>query len=243
MMVQKNSSVRGASRAVAVSGDSLVDSFLDWIEQYIEDNNVQVGDPLPTEEEIVKQTQLSRTSVREGLPRLRALGVVETKRKRGMRLTRSAALLDLVRLLSQSEIPREMMSHVKSFRSAVELGLGPEIFKQCRPSHIKTLRQIYDRMVEEADNPEVWPELDRDFHMTLVSISGNRLADWFHQLLDPFFQAFAPAEYPVSDDILDRHMQIIVPLKEEIPSNSSTLSENTTYENCRSNTKTTTNTL
>ena len=216
-MTQKKSPARGSRRATTVQGDTLVDSVLDWIEQYIKDNEVQVGDPLPTEEEIVRETQLSRTSVREGLTRLRALGVVETKRKRGMRLTRSVALLDLVRLLSQSEIPREMISHVKSFRSAVELGLGPEIFKQCRPSHIKQLRSIYDRMVEEANNPDVWPELDREFHLKLVGISGNELAVWFHQLLDPFFRAFAPAAYPVSDDILDRHMRIIVALKEEDP--------------------------
>ena len=216
-MVQSSNSSVSPRQSSTGGRDSLVDSFLDWIEKYIEQEGIQVGDPLPTEEEIVNRTQLSRTSVREGLTRLRALGLIETKRKRGMRLIRSVALLDLVRLLSQTEIPDEMLGHVKSFRSAVEMGLCSEIFRQCRPDHIEALQEIYDRMVKEADNPEIWPQLDREFHITLVRISGNQMGVWFYQLLDPFFRAFAPSEYPVSSDILNRHLQIIVALREDDP--------------------------
>ncbi|MCC6494061.1 MAG: FadR family transcriptional regulator [Pirellulales bacterium] len=180
-----------------------------WIERYINHNDVAVGDSLPTEEEIVRETKLSRTSVREGLTKLRALGLVETRRKRGMRLMRSVALLDFVRLLSSNVLPPELASHVKGFRSAVELGLGPEVFRQCEPADVQKLQRIYEQMVAEADNPEVWPRLDREFHLSLVSISRNKLAVWFHQLLDPFFRAYAPSEYPVKKEILDRHRQIV----------------------------------
>jgi DNA-binding FadR family transcriptional regulator len=188
-----------------------------WIERYIHENDIAVGDSLPTEEEIVKQTKLSRTSVREGLTKLRALGLVETRRKRGMRLMRSVALLDFVRLLSSNVLPPELVSHVKGFRSAIELGLGPEMFRQCQPADTRKLQRIYEKMVVEADNPEAWPRLDREFHLTLVSISRNKIAVWFHQLLDPFFRAYAPAEYPVSKEILDRHQQIVQALSDRDP--------------------------
>lgn len=194
-----------------------VDSVVDWIERYIQDHSIEVGDALPTEEEIVKQTQLSRTSVREGLTRLRALGVIDTKRKRGMRLTRSVALLDLVRLLGSSELPANMKTHVKGFRSAVELGLGPEIFRKCRPADVQELRRIYDQMVRDASDSENWPRLDRQFHLKLVGISGNQVSVWFHQLLDPFFRAYAPSTYPVSHEILERHRQIVEALAKNDP--------------------------
>jgi DNA-binding FadR family transcriptional regulator len=190
---------------------------VDWIEHYIQENGIEVGDPLPTEEEIVRQTQLSRTSVREGLTRLRALGVIDTKRKRGMRLTRSVALLDLVRLLGSSELPENLKAHVKGFRSAVELGLGPEVFRKCRAADVQELRQIYEEMVAAAKDPEVWPQLDRKFHLKLVSISGNHVAVWFHQLLDPFFRAYAPVTFPVSQEILERHRLIIDALGKKDP--------------------------
>lgn len=198
-------------------GEYLADNVIDWIETYIQEHGVQVGDPLPTEEEIVRRTRLSRTSVREGLTRLRAIGVIDTRRKRGMRLSRSVALLDLVRLLGSSEMPPEHKEHVKSFRSAVELGLGPEIFRQCKVRDVRDLQQIYEQMVHEANNPDVWPHLDREFHLKLVGISGNQLAVWFHQLLDPFFRAFSPASYPVSTEILDRHRQIVEALRRRDP--------------------------
>jgi GntR family transcriptional regulator, transcriptional repressor for pyruvate dehydrogenase complex len=196
-----------------MSGDNVVD----WLEQHIHEQNISIGDPLPTEEEIVRETQLSRTSVREGLTRLRALGVIDTKRKRGMRLTRSVALLDLVRLLGSTELPDDLKEHVKGFRSALELGIGPEIYRRCRPADIQELRQIYEEMVKNAGDPEVWPQLDCRFHLRLVSISGNQLAQWFHQLLDPFFRAYAPPRYPVSTEILERHHHIIDALTKKDP--------------------------
>jgi len=199
------------------NGDGMAVDVVDWIETYIHENDVAVGDSLPTEEEIVRQTKLSRTTVREGLTKLRALGLVETRRKRGMRLTRPVALLDFVRLLSSNVLHPDLASHVKGFRSAVELGLGPEIFRQCQPVDVRTLQQIYEQMVLEADNPEVWPGLDREFHLALVGISRNKLAVWFHQLLGPFFRAYAPSEYPVKSEILDRHRLIVQALRERDP--------------------------
>jgi DNA-binding FadR family transcriptional regulator len=198
-------------------GELSVDSVVDWIEQYILNQKISIGDPLPTEEEIVRKTQLSRTSVREGLTRLRALGVIDSKRKRGMRLTRSVALLDLVRLLGSSELPDGLKAHVKGFRSAVELGIGPEVFRRCRPADVQELRNVYEQMVHSASDPELWPQLDREFHLKLVGISGNQLAVWFHQLLDPFFRAYAPPNYPVADEILQRHWHIIDALARKDP--------------------------
>ena len=197
--------------------DFPVDTVVDWIEKYIHDQNISIGDSLPTEEEIVRKTHLSRTSVREGLTRLRALGVIDTKRKRGMRLTRSVALLDLVRLLGSSELPANLKAHVKGFRSAVELGISPEVFRRCRPADAQELRQIYEQMVQNADDPEIWPTLDRQFHLKLVSVSGNQIAVWFHQLLDPFFRAYAPPAYPVSREILERHRHIVEALAKKDP--------------------------
>ena len=204
-------------RATAEKGDYSVDSLLNWIERYIEENDIQVGDALPTEGEIVEKTQLSRTSVREGLNRLRALGVVETKRKRGMRLTRSVALLDLVRLLGGSELPEELKSHVRGFRSAVELGLGPEIFRCAKPSDVRELRKIYRAMESRSIQADAWLDLDRAFHLQLAKISGNQVAIWFYQLLEPYFRAYPPSSYPVPEETLRRHELIVEALEKKDP--------------------------
>jgi DNA-binding FadR family transcriptional regulator len=134
-----------------------------------------------------------------------------------MRLTRSVALLDLMRLLGSSELPENLKAHVKGFRSAVELGIAPEVFRRCKPADVQELRHIYEEMVKNADESEVWPQLDREFHLKLVSVSGNQVAVWFHQLLDPFFRAYAPPKFPVSREILDRHYHIVESLAKRDP--------------------------
>jgi GntR family transcriptional regulator, transcriptional repressor for pyruvate dehydrogenase complex len=195
------------------------DTVVDWMEQYIQEKRVAVGDSLPTEEEIVRLTKLSRTSVREALTRLRALGIIETKRKRGMRLIRSVALLDLIRLLSSTTLPAKLEPHVRGFRSALELGLGPEIFRRCKPADVKELREIFDEMVAHARDAAAWPKLEMKFHTKLVGISGNRLAYWFHQLLDPFFDVFAkpgPTKV-INSTVLDRHRSIVDTLANREP--------------------------
>ena len=53
-----------------------LDRFLSWFEKYLADHQIQVGDALPSEEEIVQLVGISRTAVREALMRLRALGLV-----------------------------------------------------------------------------------------------------------------------------------------------------------------------
>ncbi|MEX2168557.1 MAG: FCD domain-containing protein [Pirellulales bacterium] len=217
MATSNNKKRRSNAENGSPHSEPSVDNVVDWIEHYIHDQKISIGDPLPTEEEIVRETQLSRTSVREGLTRLRALGVIDTKRKRGMRLTRSVALLDLVRLLGSSELPDNLKAHVKGFRSAVELGIAPEVFRRCHPADIQELRQIYEQMVRKAGDPEVWPHLDCQFHLKLVSISGNQLAQWFHQLLEPFFRAYAPPTYPVAPEILERHRHIVEALAKKDP--------------------------
>ena len=198
---------------------SPAETVVDWVERYIHEKKIAVGDPLPTEEEIVRKTKLSRTSVREGLTRLRALGIIETRRKRGMRLTRSVALLDLTRLLSSSTLPANLEPHVRGFRSAVELGLGPEIFRRCRPADVKELRRIYEEMVAHSRDAVAWPQLEMQFHMKLVSISGNLLANWFHQLLDPFFEVFAKpgTNLIIATAVLDRHQRIVDALANKDP--------------------------
>jgi DNA-binding FadR family transcriptional regulator len=72
-------------------------------------------------------------------------------------------------------------------------------------------------MIRNASNPEVWPQLDCKFHLKLVSISGNKLAEWFHQLLEPFFRAYAPTTYPVVPEILERHRHIVEALAKKDP--------------------------
>ena len=63
---------------------TLVDKVEKSIIDYIKNNALKVGDALPKELEIAESLGVSRTAVREAMLRLRTLGLIESRKHRGM---------------------------------------------------------------------------------------------------------------------------------------------------------------
>ena len=49
----------------------------DYIKQYILENDLKGGDPLPPEHQLVEELGVGRSSVREAIKSLQSLGIVE----------------------------------------------------------------------------------------------------------------------------------------------------------------------
>ncbi|HZQ05535.1 MAG TPA: GntR family transcriptional regulator, partial [Anaerolineae bacterium] len=54
------------------------------IKNYIIENELRAGDPLPTEGELARQLDISRNSVREAVKSLEALGILEARSGSGL---------------------------------------------------------------------------------------------------------------------------------------------------------------
>ncbi|MFW5856510.1 MAG: FadR/GntR family transcriptional regulator, partial [Planctomycetota bacterium] len=68
---------------------------LAWIEARIDTDGLGVGDGLPREQEIAEAVGVGRSSVREALTTLKVLGIIEQRRKGGIRIVRDPVLLGL----------------------------------------------------------------------------------------------------------------------------------------------------
>ena len=68
----------------ALRSQTLADGVENSLLEYIRGNNMQIGDTLPKEEDLAESLGVSRHIVREGISRLKALGLVESRKKRGM---------------------------------------------------------------------------------------------------------------------------------------------------------------
>lgn len=213
-MAKSNNPAEGSDHVEDFSDRTAHDQVFDWFDSYVEDNGLKVGDDLPTEEEIMKSTGISRSTVREAITRLRALGIVESKRKRGMRLMRSPALLDLIRLLSAAHISKNDMGHVGGVRCALELGFCSEIYRRATNEDIIQLRQIFNEMVASSEDPAAWNACDRRFHEKLIGITGNKMAIWLSQMLVPFFDTLVMHLTPLPDHVRSLHESIVVALEQ-----------------------------
>lgn len=74
---------------------SLVDKVEARILAFFKENGLRPGDAIPKELEFAESLGVSRTVVREALLRLRTLGLVESKKHRGMILTQPMLLVVL----------------------------------------------------------------------------------------------------------------------------------------------------
>jgi len=165
---------------------SQVDKIENRLEEYLKEGHFSPGDALPKEVEIAKALGVSRTAVREALSRFRTLGIIETRKNRGMTLTRPDVLGNLQRLLDPKLLDPETMRDIFEMRLVIEIGLAHFLFLRKTPADILRLQEIADREDRSDDRIERL-RLDVEFHAHLYRMSGNDTIIRFQNMLIPIF--------------------------------------------------------
>ena len=86
------------------------------------------GDALPKELELAKALGVSRNVLREALSRLRMLGMIETRKKRGMILSRPDILGTFEKVLDPLIIDKDTLQDIFELRLVLEMGLADLLF-------------------------------------------------------------------------------------------------------------------
>ena len=153
---------------------SLVDRVEKRIINYIKENGLKVGDALPKEMEFAESLGVSRTAVREAMLRLRTLGLVESKKHRGMVLL---------------EPDLRMLSNLFELRLMLELGMVDFLFARRTPKQMKELEEIVNNSEDQrCDNQNFYLESEIQFHGKLYEMSGNEILRKFQRVLLPIFE-------------------------------------------------------
>jgi len=176
-----------------VFSTTLADGIENSILTFIREKTLQPGDLLPREEEIADYLNVSRLSVREGLGRLKALGLVEPRKRRGTVLCKPQLFHTFSKIAQTNLFSNSERRDFKEMRVALELGMSEFIYIRKTPEAIAKLRQI-------AQN-DLSVNADIEFHTMLLSISGNRNANEFRQVLTEFFDT----SYHPSAEVLEKN--------------------------------------
>lgn len=163
---------------------TLADGVEDVLLSYISRRQMEPGESLPGEDELAKRLQVSRHIVREGLSRLKSLGLIESRRRRGMVITRPNAFAGLQKLADAKWFSAVETHEFMELRVALELGMVDFIFARKTAEDLEALLGLAGphRSFQEID-------LEVDFHNRLFAISGNSMASQFRNILR---SAFAP---------------------------------------------------
>lgn len=209
-----------------VGTESLVDKVESRLLKYFKENELVPGDPIPKEIDLCTSLGVSRTVVREALLRLRTLGLVESKKRRGMIFQQPDIINNFARVLDPSLLGADTMRQLFEFRLILEMGMADFLFENLKSEDIEELEKIVDE--EEATGGQrIRFSLDKEvaFHGKLYQMSNNITLQKFQDLLLPVFgyvyqketKANGSADYHYSEGEFVSHRMILETLKNGSP--------------------------
>jgi GntR family transcriptional repressor for pyruvate dehydrogenase complex len=171
----------------AIDTTSLVDKVENSLVELLQQKNLQVGDSIPKEIELVALLGVSRTVIREALTRLRTMGLIESKKKKGSVITSP----DLFGIMSKSMNPHILDQHtlieIFEIRLVLEVGMADFLFQRKTKEDIAELYEIVSKEPLITDKQLFNIGHEVAFHGKLYEITGNETLKKFQKMLLPVF--------------------------------------------------------
>jgi DNA-binding FadR family transcriptional regulator len=171
----------------SVDTSSLVDKVEASLVELLQEKKLAVGDVIPKEIELAETLGVSRTVVREALTRLRMMGLIESKKKKGSVITSP----DLFGMMSKSMNPhilsQETLKEIFEIRLVLEIGMADLIYQRIKKEDIEELKNIVSNEPPATQYHLFNIEHEIAFHGKLYEITGNNTLKKFQKMLLPVF--------------------------------------------------------
>ena len=148
---------------------TLVDQVEDKLLNYLKEKDIRTGDSIPNELELAAALGVARSVLREALSRLKMMGMIETRTRRGMILTEPTILGGMKRVVDPRILGEEALFDILGFIT---------------PEDISELEEIV-KMGIVFENNEYAPVSEFTFHAKLYEITGNKTISEFQDIIHP----------------------------------------------------------
>jgi GntR family transcriptional regulator, transcriptional repressor for pyruvate dehydrogenase complex len=176
--------VAASSRLVLgpVATARVSDLIAERLSTAMRDGTLNPGDRLPTEAELAREFKVGRTSVREALQKLRALGLVETRKGLGAFVTEPVAgdpLADFARWTASDPAAIEQLVEA---RVALETLAAALAALRATDEEVVALEHLHIAHAEAADAAAL-VATDQAFHAAIMAASRNRFVQGAYEVL------------------------------------------------------------
>lgn len=163
-----------------------VDKIEIHLQEYFRNENFSPGDAIPKEVDLAQAMGVSRTAIREAISRFRMLGIIESRKNRGMVITRPDVLNNMQRVLNPQLLDGATMKNIFEMRLVIEMGISDILFLRKTDESLARLEEIVKKE-EATDNKIDQLKYDVEFHSALYDISENETIQRFQKMLLPVF--------------------------------------------------------
>lgn len=173
---------------------TLVESTQQQILNFITKDGFQSNLPLPKEEELAESLGVSRVVLREALSRLRALGFLETKKKKGTILVSPQPFGIMEIIINSGALDEASVRDLYELRLMLEIGIADFVFERKDEYGMSKLLELVEEEETCEDNRRL-VEIDILFHTTLYQMANSRSLSHFQSLIGKIFTLY-PKQRP-----------------------------------------------
>lgn len=185
------------------------------IRQQVQEQNLGDGAFLGTEADLAERYNVSRTVAREAVMQLKSVGLLESRKRKGLIVRRP----DPVRLLAQT-LPAlaqnsDDLQELARLRYVLELGaieLAVVHATEAQINRLDELARAFEAVAVEGKQPRRENELELAFHGLILEMTGSSLVAGMQQVLARFFQELDPQ--PAEGHAVWQHHAIVAALRD-----------------------------
>lgn len=166
---------------------TLVDGIEKAIYEYINKEALSPGDSLPSEIEMAGMMGVSRNAVREALSRMKALGMVESRKKRGIVLTAPDVTKSFDKIFCPQMLDQETLVDLLELRLWLERAIVSDLFERVTPGDIEELEKIISSEPGAMER-RLTVSQELAFHSKIYSITGNKVIANLQDSLIPVYR-------------------------------------------------------
>lgn len=155
----------------------LYQDVVDRLMQQIQSGDIQPGDQLPPERELMDQFGVGRPSIREALQFLERSGILEISHGERARVVIPTAEGLIEQMASGARhllnTQPDTLEHLKQARIFLEAGMARLAAQHATPQDVRVLRQRIEEQRASLSTLEQFLTCDMAFHREVARISGN----------------------------------------------------------------------
>jgi GntR family transcriptional repressor for pyruvate dehydrogenase complex len=178
---------------------------IQYIRQLLLNNELRLGDKLPTERELSEILELSRNSIREALRTMENMGMIESHQGSGNYLvgnmgksfTDSLSMMILMKRVDYLEISQ--------LRRGIEIQALSLAMNNITEDSLVKLEMIINKMNQCTQKQSA--ALDKEFHYSIVAASKNELIISIMQALSDICEQFI--DYILNQTLKDKKIELM----------------------------------
>ena len=171
-----------------VETSSLVDRVEAKLVELLQNRQLKVGDSIPKEIELAEAIGVSRTVIREALLRLRMMGLIESRKKKGAVITSPDLFMNMSKSMNPHLLDESTLKEIFEIRLVLEVGMADLLFNRVDAEDIVELRRIVADEPANSEDRLFNVQHEIEFHGKLYEITANQTMRKFQKLLLPVFE-------------------------------------------------------